>query len=199
MSKSKELPPLVAAAAALDDELRALTELADETRRESLDSERSMARATKALSAYVEQQARIEQRLRALVEEIDRARVQQQESIETLVHAAHDVERRAKSRDGLLARFAALGESAGRVSALAAELSARKGEGAADNELLSRLGAIQLEMAGVVAEAEALARAAKDDTWPEIARQADGIRQQMLAAKNKLALVQRTLAARGPS
>jgi hypothetical protein len=195
----KEISPLVAAAAALDEELGALSDLADGTKHEPLDGDRSMSRATKALSASVEQQARIEQRLRGLVEEIDRARVKQQESTKALVDVAHEVERRAKSRDALLARFAALGESAGRVNSLAVELGERKSAGAPDAEILERLAGIQLEMAAVVGEAEALVEAAKSASWPEIVRQADGIRQQMLAAKNKLALAQRTVASRAPS
>lgn len=199
MPSKKELSPLVAAAAALDDELSRLTDLAEGTKNEALDGERSMSRTTKALSASVEQQARIETRLRALVEEIERARVRQQESTKALVDVAHEVERRAKSRDELLARFAALGESAGHVNSLAVELGVRKNAGAADAEILERLASIQMEMAAVVGEAEVLFEAAKHETWPEIARQADGIRQQMLAAKNKLALAQRTVASRAPS
>ena len=199
MSKGKDVPPLVAAAAALDDELRGLTELARGTKGEALDGEKFMARATRALTASVDQQARIEQRLRELVAEIERARVAQQENIDVLVHVARDVEARAKSRDGLLARFGALGQSAGHVNVLAVELSRRKSEGADDTEVLERLTAIELEMAGVVAEAEVLTEAAKAENWPEIARQADGVRQQMLAAKNKLALAHRNVASRAPS
>jgi hypothetical protein len=199
MSKGKDVPPLVAAAAALDEELRALTELAGATKGEPLDGEKSMSRATRALTASVDQQARIEQRLRALVAEIERARVGQQESLDVLVRVAHDVELRTKSRDGLLARFEALGQSAGQVNTLAVELSRRKSEGAGDAEVLERLSAIQIEMAGVVAEADVLADAAKAENWPEIARQADAVRQQVLAAKNKLALAHRNVASRAPS
>ena len=199
MASKKEPSPLVAAAAALDEERSGLTDLAEETKHEALDGERSMSRTTKALSASVEQQARIETRLRALVEEIERARVRQQESTKALVDVAHEVERRAKSRDALLARFAALGESAGYVNSLAVELGERKNAGAADAEILERLAGIQMEMAAVVGEAETLVEAAKRETWPEIARQADGIRQQMLSANNKLALAQRTVASRAPS
>jgi hypothetical protein len=195
----KDPPPLVAAAAALDEELTALTELAEETKREPLDGDRSMTRTTKALSSSVEQQARIEVRLRALVEEIDRARARQQDGTNALLAVAHELERRAHSRDALLARFGALTDSAGHVNTLALELGERKAAGAEDAEILDRLAAIQVEMAGVVGEAETLVEAAKRETWPEIARQADGIRQQMLAAKNKLALAQRTVASRAPS
>ena len=199
MSKGKNLPPLVVAAAALDEVLSGLDTLAEGARHESLDSERSMARAARALSAAVEQQGVIEQRLRGVVEEIDRARQRQQESTQALLDAAHAIEQRTKSRDALLARFATLGESAGLVNTLAVELSARRTEGASETELLQRLSALQIEMATVVAEAEALAVAAKDERWPEIARQADGARQQILAAKNKLALAHRSVASEAPS
>jgi hypothetical protein len=65
--------------------------------------------------------------------------------------------------------------------------------------VLQRLGALQIEMAAVVAEAEALADAATTEKWPEIARQADGARQAILAAKNKLALAHRNVASGAPS
>lgn len=194
MSKGKDVPPLVVAAAALHEGLSGLAELADGAKQEALDSERSMSRATKALSSAVEQQGLIEQRLRSVVEEIERARIRQHESTEALVGVAHAVEQRAKSRDALLARFATLGESAGRANALAVELAARRAETAPEAEVLQRLSALQIEMATVVAEAEALADAARSEQWPEIARQADSARQQILAAKNKVALAHRTVA-----
>jgi hypothetical protein len=194
VSKGKDVPPLVVAAAALHEGLSGLAELADGAKQEALDSERSMSRATKALSSAVEQQGLIEQRLRSVVEEIERARIRQHESTEALVGVAHAVEQRAKSRDALLARFATLGESAGRANALAVELAARRAETAPEAEVLQRLSALQIEMATVVAEAEALADAARSEQWPEIARQADSARQQILAAKNKVALAHRTVA-----
>jgi hypothetical protein len=194
VSKGKDVPPLVVAAAALHEGLSGLAELADGAKQEALDSERSMSRATKALSSAVEQQGLIEQRLRSVVEEIERARIRQHESTEALVGVAHAVEQRAKSRDALLARFAALGESAGRANTLAVELAARRAETAPEAEVLQRLSALQIEMAAVVAEAEALADAARSEQWPEIARQADTARQQILAAKNKVALAHRTVA-----
>jgi chromosome segregation ATPase len=199
MSKGKDVRPLVAAAAALDDELRTLSELAREIQHEPLDSDRSMTRATRSLTLTVEQQARIEQRLRALVEEIEGARLRQQESVDVLVRASRNLEQRAKSRDALLARFAALGESAAHLNSMAVDLASRSKEGVGDPEMLTQLSAMQVEMAAVAAEAEALASAARTDGWPEIERQADGVRQQTLSAKNKLAVAQRAVAARLPT
>jgi hypothetical protein len=199
VSKGKDVPPLVAAAASLDEVLMGLCALAESAKQETLDSERSMSRVSGALSAAVEQQELIERCLRAVVEEIERARVRQQESTQTLLDTAHALERRAKSRDTLLARFAALGDSARHANTLAVELSARRTQGATETETLEHLSALQIEMASVVAEAEALAEEARNERWPEIARQADAARQQILAAKNKLALAHRNVASGAPS
>jgi hypothetical protein len=199
MAKAKESSPLVSAAAALDKELHALAELASETKRESLNTERSIARATTALSDSVQFQARIEGKLKGLVSEIAAIQKLQQDSIDTLVTVAREVERRAKSRDELLRRFAELGAMAAQVNTLARELTTREAEGSAADERLDRLRVIEQQMDAVVAEAQSIAEAAARDDWPEFARQADSARQQMLAARNKLVLAHKGAAERAPS
>jgi hypothetical protein len=199
MSKTKDRSRLVNAAASLEDELHSFATHATETKREPLNTEKSIARATRALSESVQFHARIEEKVKALVGEIDAARGLQQESIEILLNAAHALENRSKNRDALLGRFAALGSKAGGVNTLALDLTARKSEGADDNEVLARLRAIEERIDEVVVEAQAIAEMAASDDWPEIARQADGLRQQMQAARNKLALAHKTIADRAPS
>jgi hypothetical protein len=49
------------------------------------------------------------------------------------------------------------------------------------------LGAIEVAMAGVVAEAEALTALAGEQGWDDLKAKADGVRQQVLALKNKMA------------
>jgi len=200
MSKAKDQPsPLVVAAAALGDELRGFADLASEAKRESLNTERSMSRATRSLSESVQFHARIEGKLKALVAEIESARKVQQESVETLVGVAHEVERRAKSRDALLARFEQLGSQARQTSSLALESTTLQKEAAAHEQLLERLGAIERQIDEIVSEARAIAQAAASEDWPEIGRQADGLGQQMQAAKNKLVLAHQGVARRAPS
>jgi hypothetical protein len=65
--------------------------------------------------------------------------------------------------------------------------------------LLERLGDIRGQMERVAAEARALAETAEAGGWTEIARQADALRQEVLSTQNKLAMAQRSLAARAPS
>jgi hypothetical protein len=199
MPKTREATPLVAAAAELESELDAFAELATEARRVRLDSDKALTRTARVLESSVERQAAIEGKLHALVEQIEAVRARQQATMETLLEVTRELDARHKQRKGLLARFTALGESATHANELTLELGKRKAEGAPDQELLERLAEIQVQMAGVVAEAEALAVAAERDGWPDIARQADGVKQQLHAAKNKLAIAQRDLAARAPS
>ncbi|HEY5146759.1 MAG TPA: hypothetical protein VII82_08320, partial [Polyangiaceae bacterium] len=92
-----------------------------------------------------------------------------------------------------------LGTSAASVNALAANLATRRQEGALETEVLELLREIQTKMSDVAAEADALAEAAEKDGWPEIARQADAVRQQVNAVKSKIAAAHRTISAGAPS
>src|SRR5258708_28298200 len=199
MGRPKETPSLVVAAASLVDELRALDGLAEEAKHCRMRDERGLSRATCLLTDSVEYRARIEEKLRALVMEIEAARTHQQQSIQALLEVAHELDERSKERDTLLSRFGALGASAAQVSELAVKLGERKSEGAGDQELLERLGDIRGQMDRVASEARALAEAAEVGGWAEIALQADAPRQEILAAQNKLAMAQRSVAARAPS
>ncbi len=199
MGRPKETPSLVVAAASLVDELRALDGLAEEAKHCRMRTEKGLSRATRLLTDSVEYRARIEEKLRALVMEIEAARTHQQQSIQALLEVAHELDERSKERDTLLSRFGALGASAAQVSELAVKLGERKSEGAGDQELLERLGDIRGQMDRVASEARALAEAAEVGGWAEIALQADALRQEILAAQNKLAMAQRSVAARAPS
>lgn len=198
-SHVKTMPALVAAAAALDDELRAYDELAREARKIKFDSEKSLQRALRIVQESQGRNDAIQEKLRALVAQIEEARRRQVESLNTLLEAAKTVQARAQEHDSLMARFAELGESAQRINALTLELAAKRSAGASESEILQGLGELQLHMATVVGEAEALAQRATEQDWPELARQADAVRQQVLAAKNKLALAHKTVATRAPS
>ncbi len=198
MPRSKD-SELLTAAAALEEEISAFADLAAQTKRESLDTDRSMSRAARALADSAAFPQRIEGRLKALVAVIDVLRTRQEESVATLLDVAHTVEQRAKSRDTLLQRFGKLGESAVLVNELACELSTRGREGAPSSEVLELLTSLDARMESVIAEALAIVRAATAEVWPEIERQADGLRQQVQAARNKLTLVQRSVARGAPS
>jgi len=199
MAQRKDVPSLVAAATALDDELRALDEIARQAKEQRMNSQKTLSRTAAVLTESVTARERIEAGVRRLVAEIGEAQQRQVASVQVLVDVAAELERRSQNREALLTRFAGLGTSAARVNAMAADLAARRQEGAAETELLELMREIQEQMTAVAAEAGALTEAAETDGWPEIARQADAVRQQVHDVKSKLAVAQRNLAAGAPS
>lgn len=199
MSKSSLQSPLVAAAAAVDAELREYDELAREVKQVPLDGEKALARAARLLSESTQRQPRIQEKLKILVGEIEGARLRQQASLEMFVETSRALEARANEFDALMRRFAAVGESAQALHRLTSDISDKKNSGAPEADLLEGLRQIEEHMSKVVADAADLAREAERDGWPEMARQADSIRQQVGAARKKLALASRTVAARSPS
>jgi chromosome segregation ATPase len=199
MAERKDVPSLVAAAMALDDELRAFDEIARQANDQRMNSQKTLGRTAAVLNESVEARARIEAGVRRLVTEIGGAQERQQRSVQILVEVAAELERRTKEREALLGRFLGLGTSAASVNALAANLATRRQEGALETEVLELLREIQTKMSDVAAEADALAEAAEKDGWPEIARQADAVRQQVNAVKSKIAAAHRTISAGAPS
>ncbi|MDP9033416.1 MAG: hypothetical protein M3O50_01300 [Myxococcota bacterium] len=199
MPKAPSTSPLVAAAALLDQQLREYDDLAREAKRVELDDEKALARAARILESSTTRQPAIQEALRTLVSEIDAARVRQQESLDALVEVSRALEARAVEFDGLMKRFAALGESAHAVNQLTTELSAQQSEGVPESQVLEGLRQLEQHMGHVVEGADRLARDAEQNGWTEIARQADAVRQQVRAAKNKLSLAQRSVASRAPS
>jgi transcriptional regulator NrdR family protein len=199
MPKPNATSPLVVAATAIDEELREYDELAREAKRVEFDGEKALTRATRILQEATTRQPRIQEKLRALVGEIQAAQARQQQSLDVLVEVSRGLATRAAEFEALMTRFAALGESAKAVNQLTSQLSARRNDGAPDTELLEGLRSLEERISAVVVDAEGLARDAKQSSWPEIALQAEAIRQQVCAAKNKLALAQRTVSERAPS
>jgi hypothetical protein len=199
MAERKDIPSLVAAAMALSDELRSFDEIARQAKEQRMNSQKTLSRTAAVLTESVDARARIEAGVRRLVAEIGEAQRSQEASGQMLVDVAGELERRTKNREALLARFAGLGTSAARVNAMAADLATRRQEGAVETELLELLREIQEQMSDVATEADAVMKTAEEDGWPEIARQADAVRQQVNAVKAKLAAALRNLAAAAPS
>src|SRR5580704_5860857 len=111
-SVPKSASPLVAAAAGVDEALRAYDDLAREAQRIPLNSEKGLQRAIRVVQESTERNEGIQEKLRALVAEMDAARVRQVESLNILLEASRALQTRAEQHDALEKRFAALGDSA---------------------------------------------------------------------------------------
>jgi hypothetical protein len=199
MAKPNPASPLVVAANAVHEEVRSYADLAAEAKRISLDSEKSLAKVSRLLEDATGRQGRVQEKVRALVSEIESIRVLQEQSLGALAEVARALEARAARFQALMQRFVALGERAKETNTLMTALAAKKESGAAEADLLEGFHDVEVSIDHVVADSEELSRDAGEDDWPEISRQADAIRQQVRAAKNRLTLAHRAIAGRAPS
>lgn len=196
---AKKESPLVLAAAELDEELRRYDALAEEAKRSHINSGKTLERAVRVVQESTAHNESVHEKLRGLVTQIEEARKRQVESLNVLLEAAQRAQARSQQYEALLERFSALGESARHVNTLAVEADAKRQAGAAEPAFLQGLDDVQTQMAAVVAEAEALVVLATEQEWTDLERQADSVRQQVLAAKNKLIAARRAIAGRSPS
>lgn len=200
MSKREKQDPtqLEQAAEGVEEELRRFEALADTVLRTPLDSEKNLERASRALREVAESDERLVAQLQKLVAAVGSIRDRQQEHARGVNARAEELQARTQAFQELLQRYAGLGRSASELNAVVQDIAARrqKATTAEDNRALAGSLDQLLERMGQVAEeAQGLAGAATEQDFTDIARQADSLRQQLLSARNKMALLQKGLAA----
>ncbi len=97
--------------------------------------------------------------------------------------------------------FDAIGKDATALNATAQQLAARKrtpDEMVKDGELLAGLDELQEQMTKVVARAEQLGADARATDFEDLWRKIDSLRQQILAARNKIVLLKEALVRAAP-
>lgn len=176
MTKAEGPSDLAEAAAALDHELRRFEELAAQAARVKLNTEKNLERATDALSRAAESQDRIHAIVQKLVAAVAAARGRQEADAAALMARAQEIAGRRGQFAQVLQRMAGLGQMAKEVQELLQQPTAPM------DEVLAR-------MQQVADDAADIGRAAAEQDMEDLARQADGLRQQVLAAKNKIALL----------
>ena len=200
MSKREKQDPtqLEQAAEGVEDELRHFESLADTVLRTPLDSEKNLERASKALREVAESDERLVAQLQKLVAAVGAIRDRQQEHARGVNARAEQLQARTQAFQELLQRYAGLGRSAAELNTVVQDIAARrqKATTSEDNRALAGSLVELLERMGQVAEeAQGLANSATADDFNDIARQADSLRQQLLSARNKMARLQKALAA----
>jgi hypothetical protein len=187
-SSKREPSPLVAAAMALEEELARISSVAREAQRLPLDSQRNVERTADKLAEL----GAVDEQLGPLVQQLlgaVGALVQrQQEQAAALAARAEEVRARREALRALLGRYAALGRDAqelnGMVQAFAS--GARPGTEAPDPPSYD---AVRETMTRLIGDAEGVAHASREQGFEDLSRQADGLRQQLLSARNKLNLL----------
>jgi DNA repair ATPase RecN len=176
MTRPEDTNALSEAALALDRELRRFDDLSAQATRMKLTSEKSVERATEALTRAAECQDRIHAHVQQLVAAVGAARQKQETDAATLMSRAEQIAARRKEFAEVLQRMAGLGQMAKEV-----QESLQAGP--------SGMQEVQARMQQIADEAADISRVAQEKEMEDVARQADGLRQQILAARNKVALL----------
>jgi hypothetical protein len=176
MAKDEKQNELSEAALALDHELRRFEDLAAQAARVKLNSEKNVERATDALTRAAESQDRINGQVQKLVAAVQSARQKQEADAAALIARAQEIANRRAQFAQVLQRMAGLGQMAKEVQELLKE-----GGG--------KLGEAQERMQRVADDAADIGRVAVEQDMEDLARQAEVLRQQVIAARNKVALL----------
>ena len=191
MSQAKREPVgLATVAEGLEADLVRFEELAEALVHERLDSEKNLRRAAQVLFALHEVEVRLAEHLAALLKAVGLARERQESRAGAVRERAELIQQRSEALSGLMQRWEALGREAAEVTDLAQGATApgdasngeeRRDVGSAFERVDERLGTL-------AESAHALVEAARQVDFDDLARQAEGLRAQVLAARNKLRL-----------
>jgi hypothetical protein len=173
---STDANELSEAALALDRELRRFDDLAEQAARQKLNTEKNLERATEALTRAAESQDRIHGHVQRLVAAVGVAREKQESDAKTLMARAEEIAGRRKEFSEVLQRMAGLGTMARDV-----QEALKNGPSAIDD--------VQARMQQIADEAGDILRTAQDKDMEDVARQAEVLQRQVLAARNKVALL----------
>jgi len=186
---------LALAAAAVDQELRRFEQLSAAARRVPLNSQKNLERAARATQEAAESQERVGVQLHALIAAINAARDRNQATSDAIQARAREIQERQSELAELLRRFASIGEEAGVINGLVQSIATKPADGSPNGSggPAAQLQEVLDRMARVVEDARRMTEAAEAAGMVDLARQADALRQMVLAARNKVMLLQRSL------
>jgi chromosome segregation ATPase len=193
--------PLVASAEAFDETLKRFAALAAGLRKGTLDSQRNLERAAEALKEVAGCEEELQAHAQALMAALGAARDAQQTQAEVVRVRALEIQSRTEELARLMRGFEAIGKDAAALNASAQQLAARKrtpDEMVKDGELLAGLDELQERMTAVLTSGEKLAADARGADFEDLSRKVDSLRQQILAARNKIGLLKEALVRAAP-
>lgn len=189
-------------ALALESELRRFEELCLAARRTPLDSRKGIERAAKTTTEAASGQERVQAALMKLVSAINEARERHEANAAALQARGEEIKQRADELGALYERYSALGDEGRQINLLVQEV-AESGRDASTPEkaraIVAAIEDIERRMTQLVDGAASLRKAAIEASIHDVAEQADSLRQQVAAARNKLGLLRKGLEANLPA
>jgi hypothetical protein len=186
---------LVEAAQALHEELDRLGTISREARRLPLTSRKNLERTAERLAELARADERIGPLVQRLLAAVSEVAARQQEDAARLQARAEELQRRRATYLALVERYGALGRAAQDLNHRLQTLP-RLSEAAGAGVDLAALESVRAEVTLLVTGANAMVEAATAEDFEELARDADAVRQALLAAKNKLTLLAERVADR---
>src|SRR5262249_37360316 len=142
-----------------------------------LSSEKNLARAARELNEALALPERLAEGLRALAAAMVRMQERQQAALEPLATFAGQVQTRMVRLGEHMQAYSELGKAAG-------EVTARLQAGAADPA--ETLAEVKKRLDAIADGARGLFEAAHSDDFPEVAREADALRQRVTSLRRRL-------------
>ena len=167
---------LVSAAEALEEQIARLETISRSARKIRLSAAKNISRAAAELEETLALPEQLSQRLQAVAVALGRMQERQQAAIEPLTALALEIRERTRLLAEHMKSFDAVGKAAADVNT---ELSASRG----DRSGLAQAEARLLEIAEA---ARHIFEAARADDFPEVAREADVLKQRMTALGKRL-------------
>jgi predicted nuclease with TOPRIM domain len=193
---------LTEAARSLERELRRFEDLTTAARRIPLDRQRTIERAAKATTEAAAEQARVDDALRGLAQAIEAVRERHQATTAALQARGEEIRTRAGEVEALLERWRELGDEGQQINALVHAAAERQREATTPEGvrvLVGEVAGIEERMAKLVEGARVLVQAANAVSVADLAEQAEALRQQVAAARNKMGLLRKALEAKLPA
>jgi DNA repair exonuclease SbcCD ATPase subunit len=186
---------LAGAADHFEQELARYERLSSELARTTVQSEKSLGRKRHLLDEFTESEAELGVRLKSLLVAMNEARERQQHCMEVAVKAATDLRERAEQFSELMAKVTELGERARTASQPAGPLLT-EADAKVSAEALAPLDHVSEQIHSVLSEADAIARSASAQNWPEVARDVNSLRQQLSSMHAKVTRLRADVARR---
>lgn len=200
MTTNPDEPTLQTVAERLLGDLRKLEDTIREAQRLEITSAKNLQRGRRLLEACSETEQRLAGHLQMLATAIQSTQERIAGCMEHTVDFSRRVAERAELRSVLLERLGGLGKRASEINEPVAAAVAAQAAGEADDaSLLATVTEVVARTEGLLEEAADVAGEAREAEWNDIARDADGLRQQVQALRGKVLLLQRGLAERAPS
>jgi methyl-accepting chemotaxis protein len=188
VNRTKPESELVSAAEALDEGFRRFEQLTEGIQRVPLNSQKNLLRASEMLTEIAGLGEALQGKLGSVVTAIAKFRQKQEGQADLVQKQAEQVQERSRALQGLLEQYRILGESARELNQGFQKLSTAVGRGGAPS-VLAGLQELEPGVEQLMKSASNLIERAHALGFADMAHQADSLKQQLQAVRNKVNLL----------